>query len=440
MHTSPRSRVRAVVVVAFVFALAAGTSATDVASPRLQRLQQSLAAGDAAALTAFWDEVHRDGAPLIEPCDEPHSHLVTFLWRSQADAHVLLLADFTDSVPHMTFARLPGTDVWFRSYTFEDDERFLYELSVDDPKWPFVHGDAVDFPSAPQGDPLNPQRYDAGPEHFLSIVALPEAPPLLPKTPDPAIPHGVVGRFQELLHSEALGNDRKIFVYRPPGYDEHAAPYPLLIFGSSYINQTRLPLILDGLIAAKRIPPVCVAFVDFSGVKQDEEEGGAPASADFVARELLPWLRQRLHVTDDSRRVIIGGASAGGHWAACVALQHPEAVGNVIAQSGAFWRGIGMDAAWWSDPANAKDREGALALIDAHEKVPVRFRLSVGRLEYGTAFDPGRVSMLEASRRVRDALVAKGADATLVESGGGHDPYDWESTLPDALVALLGAP
>jgi len=149
---------------------------------------------------------------------------------------------------------------------------------------------------------------------------------------------------------------------------------------------------------------------------------------------------ERLHVTDDPKRVIIGGASAGGHWAACVALQHPEAVGNVIAQSGAFWRGLGMDAKWWSDPANAKDREGALALVAAHDKLTVRFRLTVGRLEDGTAFDPGRVSMLDASRRLRDALVAKGADATLVESGGGHDPYDWESTLPDALVSLLGAP
>jgi enterochelin esterase family protein len=81
-----------------------------------------------------------------------------------------------------------------------------------------------------------------------------------------------------------------------------------------------------------------------------------------------------------------------------------------------------------------------LQLIALRKDVPVRFRLVVGRLEYGCAFDPGRVSMLDASRHVRDALLAKGCDVTLVESGGGHDPYNWEATLPDALVALLGPP
>jgi enterochelin esterase-like enzyme len=423
-----------------IAALIPAARSQGVASPRISRLQQSVAAGDAAALPAFWDEVHRDGEPLIEPCDDASSHLVTFLWRSEADTHVVLLADFTDSVQHMTLNRLPGTDVWFRSYTFEDDERFLYELSVDDPAWPFADGDKLKYPSAPRPDPLNPHVYDDAKPTILSLVELPAAPKLLPTTPDPAVPHVAVGRFQPLLHSDILGNDRKLFLYRPTGYDDAHAPYPLLIFGSSYISQTRLPLILDDLIAARRIPPVVAIFIDFPPGVQDEESGGGAKFGDFVARELLPWVRERVHVTDDPRRVIIGGASAGGHSAACVALQHPEAIGNVIAQSGAFWRGLGNTAAYWSDPAHAEGREGVLQLVQSRPAAAVRFRLAVGRLEYGTAFDPGRVSMLDASQRLRDALAAKGYDATLVETGGGHDPYDWESSLPDALVSLLGAP
>ena len=410
------------------------------ASPRLARLQRDNSAGDSAALPAFWAEVRRDGAPLIEPADDPGCHLVTFLWQSAEDTHVVVLADFTDSVQHMTLTRLPDTDVWYRSYTFEDDERFLYELSVDDPAWPFVAGDKAQYPAAPRADPLNPRVYDYAKPTILSLVELPAAPKLLPGTPDPAVPHVAVGRFQTLLHSEILGNDRKIFLYRPTGYDDAHAPYPLLIFGSSYISQTRLPLILDDLIAARRIPPVVAIFIDFPPGVQDEESGGDGKFGDFVARELLPWVRERVHVTDDPRRVVIGGASAGGHSAACVALQHPEAIGNVIAQSGAFWRGLGHTAAWWSDPAHAEGREGVLHLVQSRPAAAVRFRLAVGRLEYGTAFDPGRVSMLDASLRLRDALVAKGCDATLVQTGGGHDPYDWESSLPDALVSLLGAP
>jgi enterochelin esterase family protein len=70
----------------------------------------------------------------------------------------------------------------------------------------------------------------------------------------------------------------------------------------------------------------------------------------------------------------------------------------------------------------------------------VRFYLTVGRLERGRAFDSDLVSMLHASRHVRDVLQAKGYDVTLVESSGGHDPFNWEATIPAALVALLAQP
>jgi enterochelin esterase family protein len=429
------------VLAALLLAPTLAAAADDApASPRIQRLQQDTAAGEAAALPAFWDEVRRDGAPLVEPAADAHERLVTFLWRSQADTHVTLLADFADYVPHMTLARLHGTDVWFRTFRFRDDARFLYELAVDDPNWPFVDGDQVKDFTAPQPDPLNPHRYEHAAPHILSIVELPAAPPLLPSTPDPSIPHGTVGRFQALLHSDILGNDRPIFVYQPPGYDAGGAPYPLLLFGTSYTSQTRLPLILDDLIAKRRIPAVVAAFIHFPPEVQDKESGGGEAFGDFVARELLPWVRERMHVTDDPRRVVCGGASAGGHSMAFVAWQHPEAIGNVLAQSGAFWRGRGRTAAWWADPAHDEGREGFARAVASAPTVPVRFWLTVGRLETGRAYDAGMVSMVAASRHVRDVLQARGCDVTLVESGGGHDPFNWESTLPDALIGLLGPP
>jgi len=47
--------------------------------------------------------------------------------------------------------------------------------------------------------------------------------------------------------------------------------------------------------------------------------------------------------------------------------------------------------------------------------------------------------MLHASRHVRDVLQAKGYPVTLRETSGGHDPYNWEASLPEALEALLGS-
>lgn len=415
---------------------AADADEAAVVSPRLEALRQAVARHDDDALRSFWEEIRTRGAPVVEPTTTGRS-LVTFLWQSTAETRVVLLTDFGDYLPHMTLVRLPGTDVWYRTLALPDDARFLYEMAVGDSAYPFVDGDEVRYPSTPQTDPLNPRRWEYA-NRALSLVELPGAPPLVYSTPDSTIAHGVVGRFGELFRSEKLQNERKIFVYRPPGYSDSSAAYPLLLFGSSYINQIRLPVILDHLIAARRIPPVVAVFIDYPPGQQDDESGGGEAYADFIATELLPWVRGQVHVTADPRRVVIGGASAGGHSAAFVALQHPEAIGNVIAQSGAFWRGTGNTAAYWSDPAHDDGREGFARAVSTRPPVPVRYYLTIGLLECGQAFSADNVTMVHASRHVRDVLRAKGYDVTLQEINGGHDPYHWEATLPDALIALLG--
>lgn len=434
--------VLAPLALAFASASAQATATlrdTTVRSPRLTRLQRDLGRGDKTALTAFWSEVKRDGAPLIEPTRGDNERLVTFLYRSQRDARVVVLTDFADYIPHYTLKRLPGTDVWYRSIPLPADSRFLYEVTINDPAYPFVDGDQVQYPSAPTHDSLNPRRWEYAKPHLLSLVELPGALSLELSRRDTTIPRGSVAAFDRMLKSTKLGNERRILVYRPAGYSDSAPPYPLLVFGASYINQIRLPIILDNLIARKRIAPAVAVFIDYPAGAQDSELGCDDAYGDFVATELLPWIRDRVRVTNDPQRTVIGGASAGGHSAACVALQHPEAFGNVIAQSGAFWRGIGYTASYWSDPARDQGREGFARLAVNRPAVPVRYYLTIGLLERGQAFSADAVSMIHASRHVRDVLRAKGYDVTLREINGGHDPYNWEATLPDALVALLGS-
>lgn len=429
-------------VLAIASASAQGTATlqdTTIRSPRLTRLQRDVSRGDKAALTGFWNEVKRDGAPLIESTRGDNERLVTFLYRSTRDARVVLLTDFADYIPHYTLKRLPGTDVWYRSIPLPADSRFLYEISVNDPAYPFVDGDEVKYPSAPTHDSLNPRRWEYAKPQILSLVELPGALSLELSRRDSTVLRGSIGAFDATIKSVKLGNERRILVYRPARYTDSAAPYPLLVFGASYFNQIRLPIILDNLIARKRIPPVVAVFIDYPSGAQDTELGCDDAYGDFVATELLPWVRDRVRVTNDPQRTIIGGASAGGHSAACVALQHPQAIGNVIAQSGAFWRGIGYTAAYWSGPARDDGREGFARLAVNRPTAPVRYYLTIGLLERGQAFSADAVSMIHASRHVRDVLRAKGYDVTLREINGGHDPYNWEATLPDALIALLGS-
>ena len=72
-----------------------------------------------------------------------------------------------------------------------------------------------------------------------------------------------------------------------------------------------VPVILDNLIAEKKIPPLVAVFV-YQTRERLRELGCSPSFADFMAKELVPWVRQNYHVSSEPTRVIIGGMSAGG--------------------------------------------------------------------------------------------------------------------------------
>ena len=135
--------------------------------------------------------------------------------------------------------------------------------------------------------------------------------------------------------STQMKMERRVWVYTPPGYRSTGAPADLVVVfdGRMYIDRMLAPITFDNLIAAKRIAPVVAVFVENPFSVRNDELSANPAYADFVATELVPWVRQRFNVTKDPRRVVIAGASAGGGGAMYVALQHSNVFGNVLSQS-----------------------------------------------------------------------------------------------------------
>lgn len=402
-----------------------GSSAAAATSPRLGSLEKELSAGNRAALENFWQEVAGKGAPLVESSKgDARSVLVTFLWRSKDEARIVLMTEFGHNVRSRLLTRLLDTDIWYKTYLMRNDARFLYQFSVNDPDFPFEGDAETKYPTNSQPDPLNPHRWGA----MHSLVELPGAPPLTWSTRQPDVPKGVVGQIKPDFKSSILNNERRVFIYKPPGFTSDGEPYPLVVVGTTYISTIPLPVMLDNLQAKGLISPTVVVFIDYPQGAKDRELSCDPKYGDFLAKELVPSVRERLHATSDPSRTIIGGASISGLSAACVAFQHPEVFGNVLSQSGSFW---------WSPPSDVED-QWLIRQFAASARLPIRFYLSIGLLESGYAFRDGLISMLHANRHLRDVLQAKGYPVQYQEVSGGHDPDNWQATLPDGLISLIG--
>src|ERR1051326_3319141 len=65
------------------------------ASPRLAALHKELAAGNQVALENFWQEVTKQGAPLVEPIKGESRYVwLTFLWRAKEETkNVVIWSD-----------------------------------------------------------------------------------------------------------------------------------------------------------------------------------------------------------------------------------------------------------------------------------------------------------------------------------------------------------
>ncbi|MGB2668989.1 MAG: alpha/beta hydrolase-fold protein [Candidatus Acidiferrum sp.] len=185
------------------------------------------------------------------------------------------------------------------------------------------------------------------------------------------------------------------------------------------------PTILDNLIAAKKIGPTVAIFVNNMG-QRNRDLGGYAPFADFLALELIPWVRTNYRIKDGPGHVVLAGSSRGGLAASQCAFYHPDVVGNVLSQSGAFWvRNDDKNPPPW--PITLDTGDMVLTFRDS-PRVPIKFYMEVGRFD----------GLVGINRELRDVLLLKGYVVTYREFDGGHDYLYWRGSLADGLIALIG--
>ena len=384
-------------------------------SPSVDALQQELKNGSRDAADRFWASAAKRTTPLVDgvPADPKHV-FVTFLWKQVETSPVpSLLAQL---IGDRTLHQVQGTDVWFKAYRMPADYRFSYSFGFG------ASGESL-FGGKP--DPLNPHSLPP----VGSYLEMSAAPPQAWIKPKPGVAKGTVSYQQ--LESPTLKNHHPLWTYVPAGYDPKGKPYPLLIFffGSMYVKDMSATVTLDNLIAARRIPPVVAVFIEDPPGEGNQELRNHRSFLTFITDEVMPWIRKQWNVTHDPAQTTLCGASAAGLVSGYLAMNRPDLFGNVIAQSGAFWRG---------NEGDEETFEYVTTELRSRPKMQIRFVLQPGQLEQlSTPSGGAGPSILTANRNLRDVLRTKGYEVDYTEEPGGHEPLTWRGTIADGLITIF---
>jgi enterochelin esterase-like enzyme len=426
-------------------------------SKRIESLRKQIAAGQTNT-ESFWKQVAAEGTPLTEPYGSDGKYqLVTFLWRSTHETrNVFVRGSFLGVGPPANYSmhQIPNSDVWYLTLRLPSGARFTYQLSPNDPLT-FEDPRAAQRAATRQADPLSRHPLSACPPtvskfNCSSVGELPGAAPEPWVIDKPGTPKGRLEK--QSIKSSIQKIERAFTVYTPANYKREGPPNALLIlFDGEDLQDDDAYRVntLNNLIAASRIPPTVAVFVENVPGRRLVDLVANPEFADFMAKELVPWVRSHYNVTRDPNRTVVTGYSAGGLAATYVALHHSEVFGKVLSQSGAFWWSFEHHGGVCGPRCPESGGRGGDSFLDtttegnfmvkeflASRKVPLRFFLTAGTFEFDR--DGAGGGILEGTRHLRDVLLAKGYQVHYQQFVGGHDGLSWRGTLADGLIALLG--
>ncbi|MDX1395687.1 MAG: alpha/beta hydrolase-fold protein [Gemmatimonadota bacterium] len=371
-------------------------------SPAVEALRERVGS-DPGAVEEF---VSGHELPLAEP------PLYTFVYRGAADA--VRLRHWIFGLPSsQPFARLPGTDLWYRTVEIPDDSRLEYKIEV-------LQGGGARWIEDPFNDARARDPFGAN-----SVLAARgyEVPSW--GTPNPSVP---AGSFDEVvLESEVFGETRHFPVYRPARFRE-TRRYPLLVVydGPDYLEYANLAAVLDNLTHALEIPGMIVACVG-AGDRMREYTGDE-RHARYVVEEVIPRLEDSYPLIEGAQARGLAGASLGAVAAFDVARRYPDRFGRLLLQSGSFaFTDIG-------ESERGPAFEPIVEMMNDYRADPFRLAakafVSVGVYE----------SLVWENRALIPVLRRTGMEVQFVEARDGHNWENWRDRLRAGLSWLFPGP
>lgn len=231
-----------------------------------------------------------------------------------------------------------------------------------------------------------------------------------------------------IVETHNIDYKRKITVYIPARYQPGSeAPFMVIHDGPKGDPNMGLPLILDNLIAQKRVPPmVLIMIANGGGDAQGHQRGKeydtmSGVFADYIETEVLPRVEKNCQVklTKDPDGRAAMGSSSGGSAALIMAWFRTDLYHRVLTTSGTF-----VNQQW---PFDKSMPDGAWGfhetLIPNSPKKPIRVFISVGDQDLlnPNVMRDDMHDWVEANDRMARVLKAKGYEYQyLFCRGSGH--------------------
>jgi predicted alpha/beta superfamily hydrolase len=248
------------------------------------------------------------------------------------------------------------------------------------------------------------------------------------------------------IQSRHLGTTRQITVLAP-NRRSAADRFPVLYLndGQNLFDPARafagstwhVGEIVTHLVRLRRIPPLIVVGIDHGYSRRAREYLPVPDErnpdarhplgreyAQFVTREVMPFVSAHYPVAHGARNTGFGGSSYGGIAALFTIISRPGVFGRVLIESPSLYVGRGY----------------LLRRARETTRWPARVYLGVGTAE--TDRVDRNVETVENVRKLetilRRARLGPKRLKVVVEEGGTHSEGAWARRLPGALEFLFG--
>jgi enterochelin esterase family protein len=264
-------------------------------------------------------------------------------------------------------------------------------------------------------DPHNKRRIWNGVNGYNHFFYMPDAAPTPLVRRKKGVPRGALTKHRLSTWMMSQEGKRIVHLYQPPT----DGPVPLLVVydGNDYLQRGKLAIMVDNLIAEKRIRPLAMIFLQNGGPRRFVEYACSEATLAWLDHDVLPLAHERLDLLDIKENpgaYGMLGASMGGLMALYTGLRMPEVFGKVLSQSGAF-HFEQFDTV-------------TVEMVQHFPKRDLRIWMDAGKFDF----------LLESNQGMYKLLNSKGYDVSYREFTGAHCYTAWRNDIWHGLETLFG--